>query len=256
MDIYQYNLINNNKEYLVNCIKDKYKPNSLLYYLSHNRSLKSFLEENILDCETFRKLISQIINELITLISNGVRIINLIMNLDYIFLDEANNCVHFIYVPINTSMNLMQDSYSSLAIPQYLLREIINYAQTVNCEELIGTIMTSINSRDFNIFDFEKSLFKLNGMDVNTALENKYIRNEIILYIGNIIQLIASILLVILKISAKFYIEHGYEVLFWVFTFFILIANAISLTLLVTFRKRKKEKLLVKIAYTEITIVQ
>lgn len=154
VDDYQFSIVNGSGNNLINCIKDKYKANCILYYVESYIPLKSFILKNIFSVDEFKKIVGQIIDLILWIKEHKLITSNLVIDIKYMFIDAYSHNVKFIYAPV-ISNDYTNSTVENLKI---LLRQLVNGSQIKGGEELVGFILSKVNDDDFDINSFKNKI--------------------------------------------------------------------------------------------------
>lgn len=176
LDDFQFSIVNNSGNNLINCIKDRYEANSLLYYVENYIPLKHLIRKNVFSAEDFRKLINQITDEVLWTKQEKLIISNIIFNMDYIFVDKYSYDLRLIYIPVMVS----EDFRFSMEAFQDLIKNIINIINVNNANEFVGLILSSVNSLDFDLAGFKKKIADFKIRKDEDKHDSKSIKQSVI----------------------------------------------------------------------------
>ncbi|PJI09590.1 MULTISPECIES: FHA domain-containing protein [Clostridium] len=154
IDNYQFSIINSSGSNLINCVKDRYKANCILYYIGNYLPLKKFIMENIFSREDFKKLIEQITTSVLWIKDEKLIMSNVFLDMNYVFVDSYSHDIKIVYIPValDENINSVSDDFRSL------LKEIVTISKTRDANELIGFILSSVNAPIFDIVGFQKQI--------------------------------------------------------------------------------------------------
>lgn len=154
VDDYQFSIVNGGGNNLINCIKDKYKANCILYYVESYIPLKSFILKNIFSIDEFKKVVGQIIDSILWIKEHKLITSNLVIDIKYMFIDAYSHDIKFIYAPVSSN-DYTNSTVENLRI---LLRQLVNSSQIRGGEELVGFILSKVNDDDFDINSFKNKI--------------------------------------------------------------------------------------------------
>ena len=165
IDDYQFSVVNCSGNNLINCVKDRYEVNCLLYYIENFIPLRQSITKNIFSTEDFQKLIEQICDLALWTREQKLIMSNMILDIDYIFMDKYSNDVKLIYLPVMSNDNVTVATESF----QNLIKKIVNLSTVNNADEFIGLVLSNINSKNFYIDNFKKKItgFKIKNEEAS-----------------------------------------------------------------------------------------
>lgn len=162
IDNYQFSTVNSNGNYFINCIKDRYNENCLLYYVEELTTLREFIKKTSFDFLSFRELILNIAKVPLWLQEKKLMTSNIVWDLEHIFIDRYTNDVRFIYIPAIDD-SAVSESNSSF---QSVLKDLVNNSNCSNCDDLIGFVLSNSNSSKLDISDFHKRIKIFKRLDM------------------------------------------------------------------------------------------
>lgn len=245
IDNSQFSMINSGRSNLINCTKDRYEENTLLYYIGNYISLNKYILENSFDFQSLKSLLLKLTNEVCLIMDKKLTLSNAILYLNYIFIDTYTNEIKLIYIPATRS----EESKEGMGDFQKLLKDIINNIDASNSDVLMGFIINHTNSKEFNLESFQNKLKTINYE--NSWSSNSIKNSGIVTFITTVSCVFIFCILIplignLLKISfIKEYINY-YSVA--IFSMFFIIASVIALiiTMLMENKKVKKQEVMIK----------
>jgi hypothetical protein len=176
IDDYQFSIVNSSGNNLINCVKDRYEVNCLLYYIENFIPLKQLAMKNVFSLEDFQKLIEQISELVLWTRDKKLIMSNTILDLDYIFVDKYSYEVKLIYIPV------MSNDHVAFATESFqdLIKKIVNISTVNNANEFIGLVLANINTQNFDVVNFKKNISSFNIENENVSNSNKRISGFII----------------------------------------------------------------------------
>ncbi|WP_234121608.1 FHA domain-containing protein [Clostridium hydrogenum] len=236
VDDYQFSVVNSSGNNLINCIKDKYKANCLLYYVESYIPLKNFILKNVFSIDEFKKIVEQIVDLILWIKEHKLITSNLIIDIKYLFIDVYSHDIKFMYVPVSSN-DYINSSMENLGI---LLRQLVNSSQIKGGEELVGFILSKVNDDNFDINNFKNKISSFNkNDDENSSRFGKFkgfiISFFIIIFLCICIPLIGNAFKI--KLISK-YIDYNALIVFSILFF---AAELISF-IIVCFTGNKKSK--------------
>lgn len=169
IDTHQFSAVNSSGEYLVNCTRDRYEQNCLLFYVENLVPLNKFINENSFDFDSLKEFILQIINTLIKAADKKLAMSNILLNMEYIFVDPYTKNIKIIYIPIEAESNPIEAEVSF----QALLKDMVNSDQIKRVNEFSGFLMSKANSKDFHIKKFQEELAVLKKSSHNYLITDE-----------------------------------------------------------------------------------
>lgn len=171
IDDYQFSIVNGSGNNLINCIKDKYKANCILYYVESYIPLKNFILKNVFSIDEFKKIVEQIVDLILWIKKHKLVTSNLVIDIKYLFIDAYSHDIKFIYAPVSSN----DYSNSTIENLKILLRQLVNSSQIRGGEELVGFILSKTNNDDFDINNFKNKISSFNkNNDRNSKKPSKF----------------------------------------------------------------------------------
>lgn len=245
IDNSQFSMINSGRSNLINCTKDRYEENTLLYYIGNYISLNNYILENSFDFHSLKSLLLKLTNEVSLIMDKKLTLSNAILYLNYIFIDTYTNEIKLIYIPATRS----EEPKEGTGNFQKLLKDIINNIDASHSDVLMGFIINHTNLKDFNLESFQNKLKTINYENLwgSNSIKNSGIFTFIttvscVFIFCILIPLIGNLL----KISfIKEYINY-YSVAIFCMLFIIASVIALIITMLMENKKVKKQEVMIK----------
>ena len=196
IDSKKFSLVNSDIAQLINCTKDRYEENNLLYYVGEYASLKKYIENKEFDFSSLKKFLLELMENIIKIQEKKLNISSLILEMEYVFVDKYTDNLKLIYVPVE------KENQRDCKMLQKLLKELASNIKIKGSSELIGLMLSKANSNNFDAKVFKSELIKLtikNSTNSNSTTNNKAIQASLatilsILVLGLILPGIAVIL--------------------------------------------------------------
>lgn len=245
IDNSQFSMINSGRSNLINCTKDRYEENTLLYYIGNYIPLNKYILENNFDFQSLKSLLLKLTNEVSLIMDKKLTLSNAILHLNYIFIDTYTNEIKLIYLPATRS----EEPKEGMGNFQKLLKDVINNIDASNADVLMGFIINHTNSKDFNLESFQNKLKTINYENLGSSNSIKI--SSIFTFITTVSCVFIFCILIplignLLNLSfIKEYINY-YSVA--IFSMFFIIASVIALiiTMLMENKKVKKQEVMIK----------
>lgn len=173
---YEFSIVNSSTNNLINCIKDRYEPNGILYYVENYVPIKQVLSRTIFSMEDFRKILNEIINLIIWIKEQKLVMSNILLDIDYIFVDKYSNEVKIMYIPVASKLN------ANLVLEgiKNLLREIVENSTINNGNELVGLILSNINRKNIDLEKFQRDMYKIQNRNIDDNRGKERIKGALI----------------------------------------------------------------------------
>lgn len=169
IDNYQMSAINSGNFNLVTCTRDRYKHNTLLYYVENYLTFEEFLATKTVDSAKLRKFLLQIIDAIIQLNNKKLISSNLMLDIKHIFFDEYTNDLKLIYIPLKGENNLYQTVQSF----KVFIEEIINKTQQEK-NEFLNFVLKRTDATNFDFSKFRNEINSYKIKDSTTSNLDKY----------------------------------------------------------------------------------
>lgn len=158
---HEFSVVNSNTNILVNCVRDRYEQNCLLYYVQELIPLKEYIGTTQLDFDSLKIIIMNITKGYMLLLDKKLKPSNTILTIDNVFINKYTKDIKFIYIPVISSVN----TYEATGSFHTLIKDILNNCYFSNNDEFVEFILSNLNSDEIDIADFYIELVNFNNSD-------------------------------------------------------------------------------------------
>lgn len=149
----------NSLSYFVPSLKDRFEENAILYHRGEYISIVEYVNGNVYNLESFRKLILNIFEVFAKLESDGYSIENTLSSLEYVYIHPTDQTIRLVYVPAEQGVETRKK------VIKGLLKELTERIKTDGAAILLGTLLELSNGEEMT---FAAILNRVQSMQSDT----------------------------------------------------------------------------------------